>query len=54
MLLKCYQQADPDTMLAVMNEPLKLGQQWEMVSSRGAVKRPPTAPRAIARCVRAS
>ena len=49
MLLKCYQQPDPDTMLSVMNEPLKLGQQWETVSSRGAAKRHPTAPRANAR-----
>lgn len=49
MLLQCYQQPDPDTILAVMNEPSKLGQQWEMASSRGAVKRPPTAPGAMAR-----
>jgi integrase len=48
MLLKCYQQPDPDTILAVMNEPSKLGQQWEAATSRGAVKRPPTAPRARA------
>jgi integrase len=45
MLLKCYQQPDPDTILAVMNEPQKLGQQWDAATSRGAVKRPPTAPR---------
>jgi integrase len=48
MLLKCYQQPDPNTILAVMNEPSKLGQQWEAATSRGAVKRPPTAPRAKA------
>jgi hypothetical protein len=33
MLLKCYQQPDPDTILAVMNEPQKLGQQWEAATS---------------------
>jgi hypothetical protein len=42
MLLKCYQQPDPNTILAVMNEPSKLGPQWDTVSSRGAIKRPAT------------
>jgi hypothetical protein len=46
MLVKCYQQLDPDTILSVMNEPSKLGQQWETATTRGAVKRQPTAPRA--------
>jgi len=43
MLVKCYQQPDPDTILSVMNEPSKLGQQWETATTRGAVKRHPTA-----------
>ena len=47
MLLKCYQQPDPDTILAVMNEPSKLGEQWEVVTGRGRVLRTPTRPRAL-------
>ena len=47
MLLKCYQQPDPDTILAVMNEPSKLGEQWEVVTGRGRVLRAPTRPRAL-------
>ena len=46
--LKTYQQPDPDTILAVMNEPSKLGEQWEAEESRGSVNGPPTAPRAKA------
>jgi hypothetical protein len=38
MLLKCYQQPDPDTILAVMNEPSKLGQQWGSSDDPGGRK----------------
>lgn len=47
MLLKCYQQPDPDTILAVMNEPSKLGDQWEAATGRGRGLRAPTEPRAL-------
>lgn len=47
MLLKCYQQPDPDTILAVMNEPSKLGDQWEAATGRGRGVRAPTRPRAL-------
>jgi integrase len=46
MLLKCYQQPDPDTILSVMNEPSKLGDQWEAATGRRRVLRAPTRPRA--------
>ena len=45
MLLKCYQQPDPDTILAVMNEPSKLGEQWEnRYRPRADITRPQRAP----------
>jgi hypothetical protein len=47
MLVKCYQQPDPDTILAVMSEPSKLGEQWEVATGRGRVIRAPTRPRAL-------
>src|SRR5581483_6054376 len=47
MLLKCYQQPDPDTILSVMNEPSKLGDQWEAATGRGRGLRAPTRPRAL-------
>jgi hypothetical protein len=39
MLLKCYRQPDPETILSVMNEPQRLGDQWEAAPRRGRVVR---------------
>jgi hypothetical protein len=41
MFLERYQQPDPNTILAVMNEPSKLGEQWEVATGRRRVSRAP-------------
>jgi hypothetical protein len=41
MSFKCCQQPDPNTILAVMNEPSKSGEQWEVATGRGRVSRAP-------------